>query len=116
LKVRNNYAKLFFKGFLLNFINIGVLAFWLGIVLLVGPSVDMEKNAIFIYFIIILTTYFSIDLVKIFLAKQLKNKLTPTLIYQVKKTMGVILIVCGFFLIIKGFVPNEDINQLINLF
>lgn len=116
LKVRNNYAKLFLKGFLLNFINIGVLAFWLGIVLLVGPSVDMEENTIFIYFIIILTTYFSVDLVKIFLAKQLKNKLTPTLIYQVKKTMGVILIVCGFLLIIKGFVPNEDINQLINIF
>ena len=26
---KNNYFALFFKGFLLNFINIGVLGFWL---------------------------------------------------------------------------------------
>ena len=30
LPEKTNYLKLFLKGFLLNFINIGVLAFWLG--------------------------------------------------------------------------------------
>ena len=114
--VKNNYIKLFLKGFLLNFINIGVLAFWLGTVLLIGPSLDMKQNAIFLYFATILLAYFSTDLVKIFLAKQLKIKLTPGVTYRVKKTMGIILIVCGFFLILKGFVPNENIEELLSFF
>jgi len=33
---KNNYISLFIKGFFLNFINVGVLAFWLGMVILVG--------------------------------------------------------------------------------
>ena len=113
IPVKNNYIKLFLKGFLLNFINIGVLAFWLGTVLLVGPTLDMQQNAIFLYFTIILFTYFSTDLIKIFLAKQLKNKLTPNIIYSIKKTMGVILIFCGFFLLLKGFIPNQNIKEFL---
>ena len=111
--IQNNYVKLFFKGYFLNFINIGVLAFWLGTVLVISPTLDMNQNAIFSYFGIILLAYFVTDLGKIFLAKQLKDKMTPTLIYRVKKIMGIILIICGVFLILKGFIPNESIEKLI---
>tara|TARA_B100000809_G_scaffold239161_1_gene260490 strand:- start:601 stop:1269 length:669 start_codon:yes stop_codon:yes gene_type:complete len=111
--VQNNYLKLFFKGYFLNFINIGVLAFWLGTVLLIGPTLNMNQNAIFSYFAVIILTYFVTDLGKIFLAKQLKDKMTPTLIFRVKKIMGVILIICGVFLILKGFIPNEKIDGFI---
>tara|TARA_B110000238_G_scaffold107149_1_gene116647 strand:+ start:506 stop:1174 length:669 start_codon:yes stop_codon:yes gene_type:complete len=111
--IQNNYVKLFFKGYFLNFINIGVLAFWLGTVLVISPTLNMNQNAIFSYFGIILLAYFVTDLGKIFLAKQLKDKMTPTLIYRVKKIMGIILIICGVFLILKGFIPNERIEKLI---
>jgi threonine/homoserine/homoserine lactone efflux protein len=111
--IQNNYVKLFFKGYFLNFINIGVLAFWLGTVLVISPTLNMNENAIFSYFGIILLAYFVTDLGKIFLAKQLKDKMTPTLIYRVKKIMGIILIICGVFLILKGFIPNERIEKLI---
>jgi threonine/homoserine/homoserine lactone efflux protein len=111
--IQNNYVKLFFKGYFLNFINIGVLAFWLGTVLVISPTLNMNQNAIFSYFGIILLAYFFTDLGKIFLAKQLKDKMTPTLIYRVKKIMGIILIICGVFLILKGFIPNERIEKLI---
>jgi Putative threonine efflux protein len=53
--VKNNYLKLLSKGFFLNFINIGVLAFWLGTVLVIGPSLKMNQTAIFSYFGIIVT-------------------------------------------------------------
>tara|TARA_B110000091_G_scaffold58372_1_gene64062 strand:- start:55 stop:720 length:666 start_codon:yes stop_codon:yes gene_type:complete len=112
--IKNNYLKLFFKGFFLNFINVGVLAFWLGTVLVIGPSLKMNQNAIFWYFGTVLISYFVTDLGKIFLAKQLKNKMTPQVIFRIKKIMGVILIVCGIFLILKGFIPNERIEELIN--
>jgi threonine/homoserine/homoserine lactone efflux protein len=112
--VKNNYLKLFFKGYFLNFINIGVLAFWLGTVLVIGPTLKMNQNAIFSYFAVIILGYFITDLGKIFLAKQLKDKMTPFIIYRVKKVMGIILIICGVFLILKGFIPNERIEELIN--
>jgi threonine/homoserine/homoserine lactone efflux protein len=112
--IQNNYLKLFFKGYFLNFINIGVLAFWLGTVLVIGPTLNMNQNAIFSYFAVIILAYFVTDLGKIFLAKQLKDKMTPTLIFRVKKIMGIILIICGVFLILKGFIPNEKIDQFIS--
>ncbi len=112
--IRNNYLKLFFKGFFLNFINIGVLAFWLGTILVIGPTLNMNQNAIFSYFGVIILGYFTTDIVKIILAKQLKNKMTPFVIYKVKKIMGVILIVFGFLLMLKGFIPNERLEEFIH--
>ena len=38
-----NYIGYFLKGFGLNFINIGVLGFWLGILLTFGPKFDMAS-------------------------------------------------------------------------
>ncbi|MDP5106309.1 MAG: LysE family transporter [Polaribacter sp.] len=111
--VKNNYLKLFLKGYFLNFINIGVLAFWLGTVLVIGPTLNMNQQAIFSYFAVIVVSYFITDLGKIFLAKQLKDKMTPILIFRIKRIMGVILIVCGVFLILKGFIPNDKINEYI---
>ena len=48
--IKSNYIKLFFKGYFLNFINVGVLAGWLGIVVVVGPTLDMNPKSIFWYF------------------------------------------------------------------
>lgn len=111
--VKSNYLKLFFKGFFLNFINVGVLAFWLGTVLVIGPSLKMNQNAIFWYFGTILIGYFITDLGKIFLAKKLKNKMTQPVVYRIKKIMGIILIICGVFLMLKGFIPNDKIEEFI---
>ena len=111
--IRNNYLKLFIKGYFLNFINIGVLGFWLGTVLVIGPSLKMNQTAIFSYFGTILIGYFLTDLGKIFLAKKLKSKMTPAVIYKIKKIMGLLLIICGVFLILNGFIPNERIDEFI---
>jgi threonine/homoserine/homoserine lactone efflux protein len=112
--IKNNYIKLFFKGYFLNFINVGVLAFWLGTVLVIGPTLKMNESAIFWYFATIILGYMVTDLGKILLAKQLKNKMTPTVIYRLKRIMGIILIVCGVFLMLKGFIPNDKIEELIH--
>lgn len=112
--IKSNYVKLFVKGYFLNFINVGVLAFWLGTVLVIGPTLNMNQNVIFSYFGVILLSYFITDLGKILLAKQLKNKMTPLLIYRVKRIMGIILIFCGVFLMLKGFIPDDKIDELIH--
>ena len=110
----NNYFKLLFKGFFLNFINIGVLAGWLGIMVVVGPTLKMDPNAIFWYFTTVILGYFLTDVLKITLAKQLKSKLTPLVIYRIKRAMGVLLIVFGAFFMLKGFIPEEKIDKLID--
>lgn len=107
---KTNYIKLFLKGFLLNFINVGVLAFWLGMIVIVGSNLQMNPSKIFNYFTIILVSYLITDIGKIVLAKQLKKKLTPKITYKVKRIMGIVLMVFGVFLILKGFIPKEQLN------
>jgi threonine/homoserine/homoserine lactone efflux protein len=110
IKINKGYLGLFVKGFLLNFINIGVLVFWLGIIIIVGPSVDNDPNRIRIFFGSMLLAYFITDIFKILLAKQLKRKLTPERILLIKKGLGIILVVCGLFLITKGFLPKDKFD------
>jgi threonine/homoserine/homoserine lactone efflux protein len=110
----NNYVKLLLKGFALNFINVGVLATWLGVVIVVGPTLDMNPTYIFWYFATILFGYALTDLGKILLAKQLKSKLTPLVIYRIKRGMGVLLIVFGALIMLKSFIPKEDIDNLLD--
>lgn len=105
---KGDYLELFAKGFLLNFINIGVLVFWLGIIIIVGPSLDNKPPRIRVFFGTMLATYFITDVFKILLAKQLKRKLTHERIRLVKKGVGVVLVICGVVLIIKGFLPKDQ--------
>ncbi|PCE66596.1 LysE family translocator [Sediminicola luteus] len=107
---RNDYLGLFVKGFLLNFINIGVLVFWLGVIIVVGPSLDNQPNRMLVFFGSMLGAYFITDLIKIVLAKQLKRYLTPARIFWVKRGLAVILIICGVVLITKGFLPKDKLN------
>src|SRR5690606_14234037 len=71
------YMGLVAKGFFLNFINIGVLAFWLGLIIVIGPSLDNDSRRMRVFFGTVIAVYFLTDLVKILLAKQLKRYLTP---------------------------------------
>lgn len=107
---KSDYLSLFVKGFLLNFINIGVLVFWLGIIIVVGPSLNNEPNRITIFFATMVGAYFVTDIFKILLAKRLKRKLTSSRIHTIKKVLGVILMICGLVLIIKGFLPKDQFN------
>ena len=106
----NNYLSLFIKGFLLNFINIGVLVFWLGVIIIVGPSLDNDPNRILIFFGAMLGAYLTTDILKILLAKRLRRKLTNRRIILIKKGIAIILIICGVVLVIKGFLPKDRFN------
>jgi len=106
-EVKNNYLSLFLKGFLLNFINIGVLGFWMGVILVFSPKLNLDTTRISIFFSTIIIVYLLIDVIKISIAKQLKSRLTPLFIYKIKRAISVVLIVFGLFLIIQGFFPDE---------
>ncbi|WP_019037194.1 LysE family translocator [Psychroflexus tropicus] len=99
------------KGFLLNFINIGVLGFWLGLLIIFGPSMDMDGSRLIVFFTTIIVTYLFIDILKILLAKKFNKKLTPKRITLFKKGISFLLIIFGVILILRGIIP-EKIEQI----
>lgn len=108
---KSDYIGLAAKGFLINFINIGVLGFWLGVVIVFGPRLEMQPDRIVTFFGTVLGTYLFIDVIKILLAKKLNRKLTPGRIYAMKKGISILLIVFGGVLISRGIFP-EQVNNL----
>jgi len=104
---RKDYLGIVAKGFLLNFINIGVLGFWLGLLIIFGPSLEMEASRLVIFFTSIIVTYLLVDVLKILLAKKLNNKLTPRRITLFKKGISFLLIIFGLILILRGLIPKE---------
>ncbi len=106
----SDYLMLFIKGFFLNFINIGVLVFWLGVIIIIGPGLDNDPNRFMVFFGTMIGAYLATDIIKILLAKQLKKSLTPDRIANLKKFLGLILIICGIVLIVKGFLPKDKLN------
>ena len=102
---KKDYGKLFIKGFLLNFINIGVLIGWFGFIV-IGTSITTSKNGVAIFIATMLIAYFLTDLVKIAAAKRLKSKLTPRRIFKTKKIVALVILVFGFILLSQGLFPD----------
>ncbi|WP_300433686.1 LysE family transporter [Christiangramia sp.] len=104
---KSDYFGLLAKGFLLNFINIGVLGFWLGVIIVFGPKMEMETNRVAVFLTSVLVTYLIVDIFKILLAKKLNRKLTPHRIYRMKKGISLLLILFGGVLIFQGLFPDQ---------
>ena len=102
-----NLVKMVVKGFLLNIINVVVLFYWVGIILYFGPQLDMDESKIYFFFLLIIATYFSIDLGKIYLAQQLKKQLTDVVIKTIKIVVNSFIVICGMFLIFKSFMMHK---------
>jgi threonine/homoserine/homoserine lactone efflux protein len=105
---KTNYVSLFVKGFFLNFINIGVLGFWLAILITIGPQLELKTSRMLTFFSTLIITYFVTDIFKILLAKQLRNQLNPKNILLIKKFISIVLIVSGIFLLSQGWFPKEQ--------
>jgi threonine/homoserine/homoserine lactone efflux protein len=102
---KNAFGKLFMKGFLLNFINIGVLIGWLGFIV-IGSTITESPNGVEIFIATMLTVYFLTDLIKIAVAKRLRNKLTPKLIFKTKKIVALAILGFGVLLLVQGIFPK----------
>lgn len=105
--IKKDYLGLFIKGFFLNIINVGVLGFWLAIIISVGPKLEMQNSRMFTFFASVIVTYVLVDCIKILLAKQLKTSLTPDNILKIKKGISIVLMIFGIALITQGWFPKE---------
>jgi threonine/homoserine/homoserine lactone efflux protein len=106
----NNYFTTMVKGFFLNAVNPGVLFYWGAII---GRSKELEKLGSFskemtelIYVGVILLTFFTVDIFKIFGAKKLKNVLTPAWMKIINRVLGIILVCIGFIFLFQGILSG----------
>ena len=106
VKVKKNLGGLFLKGFLLNFVNFGVLAGWIGTIIMAN-ALTTSENGVFMFLCTVLITFFLTDLVKITLAKKLKNKMTPRFIFKTKKWVSILIVIFGAILLLQGIFPNK---------
>lgn len=106
--IKKNYLGLFFKGFFLNFINVGVLLFWFMILITIGPKLELENSRMITFFSTVLLTYLVVDIGKVLLAKQLRSKMTPTNILKIKKLISILLVIFGLTLMFQGWFPSEQ--------
>lgn len=111
----NNYLGLFFKGFFLNAINFGVLAFWLAIVIAVSTNFQMNSSKVFNYFALVVVSFLITDLMKILAAKQLKTKMTPVVLRKIRYALGIFFIVFGVILATKSYIPEGTMNRFDNV-
>ena len=98
-----NLIKNLIKGFGLNIINFAVLVFWILIVANYAPGFQDSQYKMIVFFLVIVGTYFTIDLGKIYLAQQLKTSLTDSVITKIKFIVNTIILIIGFVLIFEGF-------------
>ena len=105
---KKNYRALFIKGFLLNFINVGVLLFWFLILITIGPKLELVTSRMVTFFTTVILTYLFVDMGKMLLAKQLKHKMTPKNILNIKKVISILLILFGMTIMLQGWFPSDQ--------
>lgn len=106
VNVKKNLGGLFLKGFLLNFVNFGVLAGWIATIIMANALTSSEKG-VFWFLTTVLVTFFLTDLIKISLAKKLKSKMTPRFIFKTKKWVSILIIGFGTLMLLQGVFPDE---------
>jgi len=106
IEVKKNFGSLFIKGFLLNFVNFGVLAGWIGVIIMANALTTTE-NGVFLFLSTVMLTFIITDLVKITLAKKLKNKMTPRFTVKTRKWVSVFIIGFGVLMLSQGVFPDE---------
>lgn len=104
----SNYLMVLLKGFMFNAVNPGVLFYWLTLMSIL-PEAPAElglnrPQAIFAYIGVILITFFSIDILKIFGAKKLRQVLTPEWMRNLNLVLGIVLICFGILFLTQGFI------------
>lgn len=109
--VKKKLGGLFLKGFLLNFVNFGVLSGWV-LTIIAANALTSSENGVLLFLATVLSVFFCTDLLKIAAAKKLKHKLTPRVIIKTKKWVSILIVFFGVFMLFQGVLPSEVTKNL----
>jgi len=91
-----DYARTFFSGYFMNTLNPSVFIFW---IYASTAVINHSINQRIVVFVTCLAWMLSTDILKVFLAGKIRNRLTPHNIHILNRVNGLILIVFGIALI-----------------
>jgi threonine/homoserine/homoserine lactone efflux protein len=93
---KRDYARIFFSGYFMNTLNPSVFIFWIYASTAVITHTVRER--IFV-FVTCLVWMLGADILKVFLAGKIRNRLTPRNIHMLNRANGLLLIIFGVALI-----------------
>ncbi|MFD2918989.1 LysE family translocator [Terrimonas rubra] len=93
---KRDYARISLSGFFMNLLNPGVFVFW---IYASSVVVSQTTNHRIIVFVTCLLWVLSTDLLKVFLADKIRNRLTPKNIHIINRLNGAILLGFGAVLL-----------------
>jgi len=93
---KRDYAKMFLSGYVMNTLNPSVFIFW---IYASTAVINNTVNQRIVVFVTCLTWMLGADILKVFLAGKIRNRLTPHNIHILNRINGLILIVFGIALI-----------------
>lgn len=94
---------LILKGMGLNAINPGVLIYWIMACTAAQEELNVSSAMLPYYFSATLITFFSLDMLKIYFAGKLKEKMTNKMMKNISVVIGCIFIAAGLLLTFKHF-------------
>jgi threonine/homoserine/homoserine lactone efflux protein len=101
--------KLMVKGFLVNGLTPTVFIFWLGTVGIAATKFEyVTPGKAIPFFVAIVCTVFTTDVLKAKLADQLGRLLTPRFIRTMNVILGIAFVVFGGRLIVMALIPNMN--------
>ena len=106
--LKTNYRGLYFKGFFLNIINVGVFGFWLLVFLTFGPILELKTSRMIVFFTSVIVVFLLVDMLKMVLAKKLKSQMTQINITRIKKFTSFLLILFGITIMLQGWFPSDQ--------
>jgi len=93
---KRDYAKIFLSGYLMNTLNPSVFIFWIyASTTVIQHTVDQR----IVVFVTCLVWMLGADLLKVFLAGKIRNRLTPHNIHILNRINGLLLIIFGIALV-----------------
>ena len=93
---KRDFAKIFLSGFFMNTLNPSVFIFW---IYASTAVVNHTINERLIIFTTCLTWMLGTDILKVFLAGKIRNRLTPHNIHILNRINGLLLVIFGIALI-----------------
>lgn len=97
----SSYFSLWLKGFLINTINPFTVFFWMGLMSTVAVRDDLQPIHARYFFGGILAVVVGTDLLKVYLAKQIRVLMRPAHIIWLRRVTGAALLVFGIALLVR---------------
>lgn len=96
-----SYFSLWFKGFLINTLNPFTIFFWMGLMSTVAVRDDLQPVHARYFFLGILAVVVGTDLLKVYLAKQIRVIMRPVHIIWLRRVTGTALLIFGIALLFR---------------